>query len=132
MDHIFLPGEETWYASDSPTSHFSAIFEDDGDTGYFYAWDRAREEGAILDAVHVYTVRNVIDREIDSKAAIIWSEDGLKAALLLNDYPQAVIDFQARRAYSRSNFPPPGGEWRASERAPWDDDLMRLFEDSGA
>jgi hypothetical protein len=50
MGHTFLPGDEAWYATDSPTSQFSAVFEDDGDTGYFYAWDRAREEGSILDA----------------------------------------------------------------------------------
>jgi hypothetical protein len=41
----------------------------------------AHEEGLILDAVHVYNVRNVVDREIDSTAEIIWSEDGLKARL---------------------------------------------------
>ena len=132
MGHTFLPGDETWYPSDSPTSQFSAVFEDDGETGYFYAWDRAREEGSILDAVHVYNVRSVIDREIDSTAEIVWSADGLKAALLLNGYPHAVIDFEARRAYSRSNFPPPRGAWRAAERPPWDDDLMGLFGDSGA
>jgi hypothetical protein len=132
MGHNFLPGDETWYASDSPTSQFSAVFEDDGDTGYFYACDRAREEGLILDAVHVYNVRNVVDREIDSTAEIMWSEDGLKAALLLNGHPHAVVDFEARCAYSRSNFPPPSGAWRAAERATWDDDLMRLFDRSGA
>ena len=127
MDHTFLPGEETWYPSDSPTSQFSAIFEDDGDTGYFYAGDRGRDEGSILDAVHIYNVRNVVDWEIDSKASIIWSADGLKAALLLNGYPHAVIDFEARRAYPRSNFPPPTGAWPAGERAPWNDGLMQLF-----
>jgi len=80
----FLPGDEVWLASDSPTSQYSAIFEDDGETGYFYAYERTESDGTILDAVHIYNVRNVVDREIPSVVRIIWSADGLKAALLLN------------------------------------------------
>src|SRR6476659_4698216 len=99
----YLPGDETWLASDSPTSRYSAIFEDNGETGYFYAYERAQPEGAILDALHIYNVRNVVDREIPTRAEIRWSPDGLKAALLLNDYPHAVIDFPARRASCRTN-----------------------------
>src|SRR5215218_10143932 len=37
----FLPGDETWYATDSPASTYSAVFEDDGGTAYFYAFERA-------------------------------------------------------------------------------------------
>jgi hypothetical protein len=75
----FIPGDETWYASDSPTSSFSGIFEDDGQTGYFYAYDRSQEASPILDAVHIYDVRNVRDREIPSVVEIIWSADRLRS-----------------------------------------------------
>jgi hypothetical protein len=124
----YLPGDETWLPSDSPTSRYSAIFEDNGETGYFYAYERTQPEGTILDALHIYDVRNVVDREIPSRAEIRWSRDGLKAALLLNNYPHAVIDFAARRAYCRNNYPRTTGPWSDRPRAPWSDDLMQLLE----
>ena len=124
MGETFFPGTETWYASDSPNSSFSAIFEDDCETGYFYAYDRAVAETPILDAVQIYNVVNVVDRSVKSTVDIIWSSDGMKAGLLLNDYPHAVIDFNARAAYCRTGFPPAPQGWRHGS---WDDALMELF-----
>jgi hypothetical protein len=123
----YLPGDDTWLASDSPSSRYSAVFEDNGETGYFYAYERTQPEGTILDALHIYNVVNVVDREIPSGAEIKWSPDGLKASLLLNNYPHAVIDFAARRAYCRNNFPPTTGPWSDRPRVPWSEDLMSLF-----
>lgn len=127
MAQRFLPGDETFYASDSPQHSFSAVFEDDGETGYLYAYDRMREADPILDALHIYNVHNVVDREIESDVEILWSEDGLKALLLLNDYPHAVLDFEARKGYCRTNFPPPTGDWRADAREPWSEEFVRPF-----
>jgi hypothetical protein len=131
VGHSFTPGEETFHASDSPVSSFSAVFEDNGDTGYFYAYDRAAPEDArILDACHIYDAADVVDRDRRSEVTIFWSRDGLKAALLINDYAHAVIDFRARRAYCRSNFPPPTGQWRAEVRIPWNDALLAELDDA--
>ena len=131
MTKVFTPGEETFYASDSPTSSYSGVFEDDGRTGYLYAYDRAApQEARILDACHIYNVTNVVDRDRPSEVEIIWTADGLKAALLINGFAHAVVDFAARRAYCRTNFPPPGGPWRAETRAPWDDSLLADFRES--
>ena len=125
----FRPGEETFYPSDSPSSSFSGVFEDDGQTGYFYAYDRsAPEDARILDACYIYNVANVLDHDRTSEVEVIWTIDGLKAALLINDYPHAVIDFRAKRAYCRTNFPPPSGQWRADVRAPWNDALLADFD----
>src|SRR5262245_23179761 len=122
MPTVFTPGEETFYPSDSRTSSFSGVFEDDGQTGYFYAYDRAAPDDArILDACLIYNVANVVDGNRPSKVEVIWTDDGLKASLLINDYAHAVIDFAARKAYCRANFPPPTGQWRADDRVPWDD-----------
>ena len=110
----------------------SGVFEDDGATGYFYAYDRSKNESPILDALHIYNVRNVSDREVPSVVDIIWSTDGLKAALLINDYAHAVIDFEGKRAYCRTGFPPPTGAWRADEREPWNDGLLEWFGDVDA
>ena len=127
MGQKFLPGDRGWFASDSPSSSFSGVFEDDGETGYFYAYDRSRTDNPILDALHIYNVRNVTDREIESEVEILWSADGLKAALLINDYPHAILDFEGKRGYCRTGFPPPTGGWRASTREPWDDSLVQWF-----
>jgi hypothetical protein len=125
----FLPGRNTFFASDSPTSSFSGVFEDDGRTAYFYAYDRsAPDDARILDACHIYNAANVVNRERASEVSVIWTRDGLKAALLINDHAHAVLDFAARRAYCRTNFPPPTGRWRAEVREPWNDALLADFD----
>jgi hypothetical protein len=124
----FLPGGGAFYASDSPTTSFSVVFEDDGQTGYAYAYDRdAPESARILDACHLYNAANVVDGDRHSRVEIIWRADGLKAAVLINDYAHAVLDFGARCAYCRTNFPPPGGAWRAAVRTPWDESMLADF-----
>ena len=128
MKERFVPGVDTWIASDSATSSFSGVFEDDGETAYFYAVDRARADGSILDAVHIYDVASLSDRERESEAEIFWSSDGLKAGLLINERLHAVIDFERRKAYCRGNFPPPGGEWHTEVRDPWRDDLATMLD----
>ena len=74
------------------------------------------------------TTWRVTDRNRRSDVEVVWTDDGLKAALLINDYAHAVVDFGARRAYCRTNFPPPTGPWRAETRAPWDDALLADFD----
>ncbi len=131
MPQTFLPGDPTVYPSDALATTFSAVFEDDGETGYVYACDRAARggEGEILDACHLYSVRSITDREIPSEVEVVWTTDGLRAALLLNGYPHAIIDFAARIAYCRSNWPPPTGPWAAvrADRAPWREDVLTGF-----
>jgi hypothetical protein len=36
----FKPGDKAFLASDCPTRPYGAVFEDDGETEYFYALDR--------------------------------------------------------------------------------------------
>jgi hypothetical protein len=130
MAGSFTPGQKAFYASDSPTSSYSGVFEDDGRTGYFYAYDRAAErDKRILDACLIYHVENVVDRDRPSEIEIVWTRDGLKAALRINGRAHAVIDFAGRRASCRLNFPPPGGPWRAAARAPWSEELLAEFRD---
>src|SRR6266567_1209732 len=75
---------------DSPSHRWSAFFEDDGETGYLYAVDPERADNSILDAVHIYNVASVVDRQKPSVLSIVWSADESKCALLINDYPHAV------------------------------------------
>ena len=104
----FFVGQPFTLEGVAPQGQFSAVFEDDGETGYFYALDRAIKNQPIQDAVHIYNVQSVTDRAQPSTAKIGWSADFRKAVLLINDYPHAVFDFEAQQGYCRSGFPPPG------------------------
>ena len=53
----FTPGR-AFLSSNSPTVPWTAVFEDEGVAGYFYACDRSHEklEDSILDAMLIYNV----------------------------------------------------------------------------
>jgi len=123
----FYPGRETFLDSKSVLNSFAVVFEDDGNTGYFYALDTANQDQMILDALHIYNAENVTDRDQPSIARIIWSASGEQAALIINDYPHAVFDFSAKRGYCRTGFPPPSPNW-SSEGHEWDDAALRFFK----
>jgi len=121
---IFKPGDKSFVAEDSPGGHFSAFFEDDGDTGHFYAMDLTRTDQMILDAVQIYNVANVVDKDRQSTLEIIWSDNGLKCALVINGFQHSAFDFVAQRGFCRSNFPnfpeKTEGSWSQSDHT-WSD-----------
>ena len=125
--HTFQVGSDVFVAQDAPDGRHSAFFEDDGETGYFYAVDLRPPDNTILDAVHIYNVANVVDRDRPSTLSIVWSEDGAKCALLINGYPHAAFDFAAKRGYCRTNFPnfPNKAErsWAESDHS-WSDEAV--------
>jgi hypothetical protein len=56
-------GHETLVASKSPITEYGVVFENDGETGYFYGLDTSHNVGKqILDVLHIYNVRSVIER----------------------------------------------------------------------
>ncbi len=124
----FLVGTETVVMGDAPEGHLTAVFEDDGDSGYFYALDNSVEGNAIQDAVHIYNVANVADREKPSKITIGWSLDHQKVVLLINDYPHAIFDFVEKQGYCRTGFPPPNteGVWSPGGHE-WSETAIKLF-----
>ena len=125
----FFPGKEVVVESVSPQEKWAVVFEDDGDTGYLYALDlKAQEEGRnpIQEALHIYDVAGVTDIDIESVASIIWSADGAKACLLINQYPHAVVNFLGQRGYCRTNFPRPL-KWKEHDFK-WDDSVLEYFK----
>ena len=122
-------GEATTITSSSPSTEYQVVFEDDCETGYFYGLDKTRADEPILEALHVYNVSNVVDKDKPSLVQIIWSEDGFKAALLINEFPHAVFDFAAKRAYCRTNFPnlPSSDPDWSTHPKEWNDAAMDLF-----
>lgn len=103
-------GQAQVIQSPAPKHTFVAMFEDDGQTGYFYACDSAAPT-FILDAMHIYNVKEVTNASGPYQLDVAWTDDGTKAALFLNKIAHAVIDFSAKRGYCRSNFPPPSPDW---------------------
>jgi len=80
----------------------------------------------ICDAIHIYNAGNVADGHVASKIEIVWSDDGLKSGLLINGYFHAVFDFEARRGYCRTGFPPSNKRWTKHEND-WSDGALDLF-----
>lgn len=124
-----LVGQELVLEGPSPVGRFVTVFEDDGDTGYFYALDTRVEGNSIQDALHIYNVANIMDRATASVVKIGWSEDSQKAVLLINNFPHAIFDFNSRRGFCQTGFPPtqPGGAW-STEGHHWDDAAVELFK----
>ena len=120
-------GKSSTIESPSPCTHYSVVFEDDGKTGYFYGLDKSKGDDPICDALQVYNVAAVADRDTPSVVQIAWSHDGLKAVLVINRYPHAIFDFQAKRAYCRTNFPAPDRRWTAFGHE-WEDSALNLFK----
>ncbi len=126
LEQSIKVGSANVIPSDSPGSHFSVVFEDDGETGYFYAVDRAKGKISILDALHIYNVKSVKDARIPSTLSITWSDDGTKALLAINGYPHAVFDFKSRRGYCRTNFPAPNRKFTRHGHK-WSDEVLKSF-----
>lgn len=87
---------------------YGVVFEDDGETGYFLCI--GLQPRGTADRGRPPHLQRRADRAIPSVVQIAFSADGLMAALIINEYPHAIIDFAAKRSYSRTGFPPPGGE----------------------
>lgn len=120
-----------------PDSQFSVAFEDDGRSGYFYALDLSLSDpelSKVVDALCVYEVSMSLPPFTPLKIQLVWSVDGLKAAVIINGTPQAAFDFSQRCAYSETGFPPPrpiGQQWtRRTEN--WAFEVNELFADTMA
>lgn len=110
----------------SPKTRFGVIFEDDGETGNFYGLDLEKTKQPVLDVLHIYNVKDILDSNVSVKLEIIWSEDGLKSCLAINGFKHAVFDFEARKAYCRNNYPPPDRRFTNSHK--WKDEALDLFK----
>jgi hypothetical protein len=121
-----LVGKSSFVQSHSPVGRFAAVFEDDGVTGYFYALDNSLQDNPIIDALHIYNVESVVNREKLSQLHIIWSADGLKTALFINSYPHAIYDFEKMRGCCRTGFPPVD-KAKSEMTHEWDDSQMEHF-----
>jgi hypothetical protein len=133
MDSLtFTPGR-AFLSSNSPAVPWTAVFEDEGPAGYFYACDRSQQtqEHSIMDAMLIYTGSALEDATRERIASVQWSRDGQQCVLYLDGSAQAFIDFSARISFCRTNFPnylqEQGDIWRKSSHA-WDEAAIERFE----
>jgi hypothetical protein len=129
-EHTFNAGEDTFIESVSSENNYGVVFEDDKETGYFYAleFEAGTRNQRILDALHIYTIENVSDKHKPSALKIIWSKDWLKCALIINNYCHAVFDFENQGGYNRDEFPPPNAIWTKGSRKLTDEMITTLFK----
>ena len=85
-DQLFLGQPKQVGTLSTVHDHLAVMFEDDGETGYFYALDMRQNAQPIVDMLHVY---------------------GYLALLLINGYPHAVFDFARLVGYNSNKYPQP-------------------------
>src|SRR5262249_10852245 len=102
-------------SSQHPTiENYEVVFEDDGETGYFYALDYGiSKEHPIQDAALVY--QRLAPREVEID--IVWSKTYPRAFLFGDRQSQVVFAFDLKKCWAHSNFP--SGKWGDKT---WDDD----------
>jgi hypothetical protein len=128
IDHVVSgqPGSKVFLGSVAEDGRAAVVFEDDGETAYFYAC--AGANGPILETLHIYDVRHVVDRDRPSQYEIGWSPIGRHAVLIINGRPHAVFDFERRLGWCRSGSRPPSrnGDWSPDGHS-WDEACLAPF-----
>ena len=126
MKSTFRVGTPTVTTARAPKGPFGIVFEDDGATGYVYGIRRRWwRQPIVLDALHLYNVEAVRDRESPQQLEARWSPDGLRAAILINGHPHAAFAFAEQRAGCMTAFPPPSPWCRSSHE--WDVSLIEFL-----
>jgi len=124
-EQAFTVGEDTFIDSTAENNN-AVVFEDNEETGYFYAVDRTKDLN-ILDALHIYNVADVIDRHKPSTIKILWTQDLTKAFLSINNYYHAVFDFKHKAGYCRNGFPNSNDSWTIIKERLLTDELIDKF-----
>ena len=101
-DQLFLGQPKQVGTHSTVHDHLAVMFEDDGETGYFYALDMRQNAQPVVDYLHVYNVDNTRNHHEARKLEICWDESGYLALLLINGYPHAVFDFALWRSGAAS------------------------------
>lgn len=127
LDETFMIGTDTYFTSIPSGSNFGVAFEDDLHTGYFYAIG-VDQDGVVLDALHIYNVKDVVFRDAPCKINVLWTENEQIAALLINDYCHAIFDFYNKEGFCRNGFPENVGNWvQKSSRKLTDEKILEIF-----
>ena len=126
LEKILSVWQDTYESSVSPSCSYGVVFEDNLETGYFYAVE-TKPSVQVLDALHVYNVDDVNYKENFRTIQIAWSDDGLIASFIINNYCHAIFDFDKKAGYCRNGFPEPKTEWTEIKERMLTDDLIAVI-----
>lgn len=146
QEQPFVPGEDTFIESFSAENNYGVVFEDDGETGYFYAVEKDKDGPGlrVLDALHIYQADEFLaakeaiagasggappkeQTEKTSRLLIIWSRDWMKCALVVDGQCQAIYNFETQGGYNINEFPPPNDIWTKGDRKLTNELISSLF-----
>lgn len=142
QERQWTPGEDLFVESFSPESPYGVVFEDDGQTAYFYAVEKDKEGTGlrVLDALHIRETGVDPDEEAPepitespaaaqkpSKLQIVWSRDWMKCALVIDGLCHALFDFIAHGGHNINEFPPPNELWTQGDRKLTMELMQKLF-----
>jgi hypothetical protein len=155
QERQWTPGEDLFVESFSPESPYGVVFEDDGQTAYFYAVEKDKEGTGlrVLDALHiretgVESEETGVEPEAGedgdaphdeatdqpretpqkpSKLQIVWSRDWMKSALVIDGLCHALFDFIAHGGHNINEFPPPNEFWTQGDRKLTMELMQKLF-----
>lgn len=122
------PGTAVFIECKSEENNYAVVFEDDTDTGYFYALEMDPANGGqrILDALHIYQIGEE-DTPPPGTLRIMWSTDWLKCALIFDNKCHAIFDFENQGGYNMTQFPPPNEIWTKYGRELRESLIAELF-----
>jgi hypothetical protein len=123
----WIAGEDLFMESFAPENSYGVVFEDDGESAYFYAVEKAQDELRILDALHIHETDEDSEPRPPAQLKIIWSRDWLKCALVIDAHVHALFDFEAHGGYNINEFPPPNDFWTGGDRKLTEEMIQRLF-----
>lgn len=92
-----------WVARANGDRTFGAIFEDDGQAGYFYLCSLNPKE--ILNHVEIYQAADLPFPIREEHIQIYWAEHGQRAALCIRSWPLAVLDIPTRKGWLLPELP---------------------------
>jgi hypothetical protein len=140
QEREWTPGQDLFVESFSPENKYGVVFEDDGDSAYFYAVEKDLEGAGlrVLDGLHINETEGpgddpaapvsrppvaepgnqapVGDPAPPSKLLIVWSKDWSKCALVIGGLCHAIFDFREQAGYNINEFPPPNDFWTKGDR----------------
>jgi hypothetical protein len=123
----WTPGEDLFIESFAAENSYGVVFEDDGETAFFYAVQKMEGELRILDALHIYEADEEADPLPPAELKIIWSRDWLKCALVIDGHVHALYDLEAHGGYNINEFPPPNDFWTQGDRKLTDQLIRNIF-----
>lgn len=124
-DRLHKIGEKTQLQALFEIADYGAVFEDDGDTGYFYLLD----ENSIIDTLHVYNADEIADRDIPVNIVILANEPCTIFVLAINDVIFAIFDTEKKFGKNISAFPESSSDWVIDKNRELTDDIVANYFD---